>query len=826
MFGRASPFADLPPGSRSADGLNNQALAATVLGDEAGAETAWQNALQTTPLHTLSTYNLAVARWRRGEITDQAVVRYVERARAAAPGDWSATECLALVHLERGESGAALALLEEAAAQAPAGADVHATLARLRAAAPQDNRATQRLRGHAGFVSAAVIGDGGRAVFSAGDDGTVRVWDIAGGRPVRTLEAHGRRTSSLSVSADGELALSASDEGSLKLWDMRSGRCVKTIAAGGAVFSASLSADGTRVAASSTGSDNFLGVDSTLLQVWDVSKERCLGKLVGHTNAAKAICLSPDGLTVATGGDDHTVRVWEVSGACKKVMDGHVHYVSCVLLTADGEHVLSGSWDQTMRLWQIKSGRCVRVFSKSGAIVTSVAMTPDGRIAVSGCWDGTVRLWEVATGRCIRTFHSHTRMVTSVAIDPGGRFAVSSSWDATVCVHDLRSIPLGGAGACVPKLAVQSQYARLPSPEPEPEELVEAAEQARREGKLAVALDRLRRARAHPDRPAPEGAARLWRELTRHCRRTGLRAVWKSASWTPAGRIDTFQPLEDSSRVLIAGEAGLQAWEIDLNRTLRKLPGHAARVVSLAVDAEKRSALSGSADGTLRWWDLSSGASRVAMRGHGSIVAAVALSADERQAVSGSYDHAVRLWDLNGGHCTRELRGHRRQVTAVCAGAGGWLCASGDYEGTILVWSDDGPPIPLAGHTARLTALRFVGDGMRLLSASADGTLRLWDLAARGCARLLEGHRTAVLGADCSADGRWCVSSAANGSLRLWDLGGEASYELADGLEGGGNARLADEDCAVVVADRRGLHVFELEWELEAAEKTGPDNEA
>jgi WD40 repeat protein len=212
------------------------------------------------------------------------------------------------------------------------------------------------------------------------------------------------------------------------------------------------------------------------------------------------------------------------------------------------------------------------------------------------------------------------------------------------------------------------------------------------------------------------------------------------------------------------------------------------------------------------------------MEGHTSIVAAVALSADERRAFSGSYDHTARIWELDGGRCIRVLRGHRRQVTAVCEAGAGWACASGDYEGAIFLWSSDGSATRLAGHLARVTGLRPIGDASRLLSASCDGTLRLWDLGARSCARVLEGHGAAVLGLDCSADGRWAVSAAADGSVRLWDLDGEQSHVLAEGA-GGGGAFLAEEDCAVLIADERGLSAIEIEWELAADEGRGPRTE-
>jgi WD40 repeat protein len=57
----------------------------------------------------------------------------------------------------------------------------------------------------------------------------------------------------------------------------------------------------------------------------------------------------------------------------------------------------------------------------------------------------------------------------------------------------------------------------------------------------------------------------------------------------------------------------------------------------------------------------------------------------------------------------------------------------------------------------------------RAVSASHDGTLRVWDLASGTCARTLQGHTDRVLGVAVTGDRR-VVSASADGTLRVWDL--------------------------------------------------------
>jgi serine/threonine-protein kinase len=88
----------------------------------------------------------------------------------------------------------------------------------------------------------------------------------------------------------------------------------------------------------------------------------------------------------------------------------------------------------------------------------------------------------------------------------------------------------------------------------------------------------------------------------------------------------------------------------------------------------------------------------------------------------------------------------------------------------IRVWDADGRPVRrMEGHTQNVRALSLMPDGRRLLSASHDGTLKMWDVATGKCLHTYEGHAAKVLGVAALADGRRFVSSAEDGAIWLWD---------------------------------------------------------
>jgi WD40 repeat protein/serine/threonine protein kinase len=441
-FQQPSPYAQLRPAAWRADGWNNQALVACWLGKKEEADMAWSNALHGAPGHVDSTFNRALMRWRWGEISDGDALSELERLVDPHTRHEDVAHLLGFVHLERGDPSSALLSFERAARHKTEDEGVLQALEQARAeVAAGDGR--HELNGHEDFVSAVAFHPGKRWVVSAGDDCRLIVWDVRESRPVRTLTGHLERLSAVSLNGDGSIVVSGSDDATLKVWNTTTGACLKNLATVGPVFSVALSADGRRAVSSSSGTNNFLGIDNTVLQVWDVDRERCLGELIGHTSAAKALALTADGQTAFSAADDHTVRVWDLGRfRCRRVLEGHRHYVTSVCATPDGKKALSGSWDQTIRVWDARSGECIRVLTGPTTIVTCVAVSSDGRTAISGCWDGSVRLWDVETGRCLRTFAGHSRMVTGVALSTDGRTAVSGSWDGTVLVWNLPERPI------------------------------------------------------------------------------------------------------------------------------------------------------------------------------------------------------------------------------------------------------------------------------------------------------------------------------------------------------------------------------------------------
>ncbi|WP_066426805.1 serine/threonine-protein kinase [Anabaena sp. 4-3] len=291
--------------------------------------------------------------------------------------------------------------------------------------------------------------------------------------------------------------------------------------------------------------------------------------LLGHENAVVSVAVSPDGETMASSGDDRTIKIWHISTGEEIATlpppgypnQGHSRKVNAVAISADGTTLVSGSDDKTIKLWNLKTRQEIKTLRGHSDAVHALAISPDGKTLVSGSDDKTIKVWHLESGRLIGTLTGHQYWVRTVAISRDGATIASGSFDKTIKIWDLKTKSL------IRTIA-------------DNDETITA---------IAFSPDGNILATASRDR-----TIKLWNfaQGTRIRTLRGSTETVTAIAFSPDGNT-----LASASR-----DQTIKLWNLETGEELRTLIGHENTVTSVAFTPNGQTLVSGGEDNTIRIW--------------------------------------------------------------------------------------------------------------------------------------------------------------------------------------------------------------------------------
>lgn len=285
--------------------------------------------------------------------------------------------------------------------------------------------------------------------------------------------------------------------------------------------------------------------------------------LNGHSGKASSVAVSHDGSTLASGGDDNTIKLWHLgTGELLQTLNGNSGRVLAINVSPDGQMLASShrtSDRSCIKIWQLQTGELLRTLTGHNKWIYSLAISPDGKTLISG--SHKIKTWQLETGEPLQSINGHKKWVYSLAISPDGEKFASSGGDKTVKVWHLQT------GELIHNLEGHFDWVRSVVISPNGEMLASGSD---------------------------DNTIKLWHLNTGKLLRTFLgHSDWVlSLAFSPDGK------------TLISGSKDntIRLWHLETGRLLGTLTGHQKWVYSLAVSPDGQTFASGSEDKTVKIW--------------------------------------------------------------------------------------------------------------------------------------------------------------------------------------------------------------------------------
>ncbi len=634
-------------------------------------------------------------------------------------------------------------------------------------------------------------------LVTAHGDGTIKTWQLADRKPLASFAA-GAPIERFALTADGKTALVGCADKSIRQFALAGGTAGPVAAnLPAAVRGIAWSADGQKFAA--TLADGAIRVYATageLLEDFD------LGATV-----PSGVAFTPDGKSVIVGADDRQVRVTKLL-ALRKIAASPQPLTS-VAFSIDATTVATGGRDKSVGLWNVASGAAVRACAGAADAVTSVAISPDGQKVLATARDKQLRVWTLASGQIAATYPLPSQAV-GVRISRDGLRAAVTDEDAVVRVMDIATgrvlqllEPLAAPAAPVAALPNAPAPAAAPAPAPNAPAPAPAPNAPAPNAPAAVATVP---AVAHFG--ADNGTV-VYATRDQAIAKQTVSAVAAFPAH-PAGLTRVIWSPNGQHLITAGADKSVKVYDLQ-GRVIATMAGGEFDVAALALRRDGAQTAAITRDGQLVFWLTANGqqerklplpapATSVAYSADQTrVIAASASEYSVHVAATGRFVEAGPIGPLpiaanapapnapapnapapNAPAPNAAVASNAVAIASLAAPAPPAGAAAPpanptpihfavlDARGQVDVRSTRLERV-LTGHMGAATSCVFTPDGLSVLSGGIDKTVRQWTLATGQSPRSFAGPTDVVTGLAVAGDGTRIAAVSADKSARLWN---------------------------------------------------------
>jgi WD40 repeat protein len=294
---------------------------------------------------------------------------------------------------------------------------------------------TQRLverAGPDGPIRSASLSADGKTLATVTAAGTLDLWRLPEGKRLPLPEGLRDRFQAVAFRPDGKSlgVITAPPTRELRLYDVETGKLTARGDPRPVADNLAFSPDGATLATTAEREGELAFRNSGTGRV----------VALGPRLRLRGAVISPDGESVVGLWSPADISLWDLSGNLRLTLPGHSGGMLAVCFSPDGRLLVSGGKDETVRVWELTSAAQRLAINKVSGSVGALALTPDGRTLATGTFTGVIHLIDLLTGEELRRLEGHRGPITSLNFTDAGRTLVSTGADATVLIWDVREI--------------------------------------------------------------------------------------------------------------------------------------------------------------------------------------------------------------------------------------------------------------------------------------------------------------------------------------------------------------------------------------------------
>ena len=235
--------------------------------------------------------------------------------------------------------------------------------------------------GHSAPINSILVLDS--LLYSCGQDGTIRQWDIPSRKLVKVFNGHRDEVWQVVVDVETNTLFSGGGDNTIRVFDVKTGALLKTIE----------NAHYQRVASLALTKDFlYTGGFDNLAKEWSRASWTVSRSFTGHIQGIWSIAVQNGFLYTAS--DDNLIKRWDLStGKDIHSFAGHVSHLKCLKVL--GSNMFSGGYDYKVMHWNIDSGELLRTYQEQYSYISSIAVNVSGGALFAASADNSVKKWSV-----------------------------------------------------------------------------------------------------------------------------------------------------------------------------------------------------------------------------------------------------------------------------------------------------------------------------------------------------------------------------------------------------------------------------------------------